>query len=226
MSWEFNFGHLNEIFPLEGNSISIKYSKEEVEKGKNKPIRVCQAMLESRAGESITIGIANQPCFGGSYWCGLSEEITERHINFLCDVEHIYASRPAVLRSFTLGPRPPQKLGKSIMLSPLLQSEFQPDLVLLFVKPRNASELLFLTTYHNGDPLKDIFLNGSTCRTAIANPLVTGQLGISFVDMACRTRPWGYKDEELILSYPLNIFETLVKNYEEKRVLPKYIPSH
>lgn len=226
MTWEFNFGHIDEVFPLENNSIAIKYSDQAVEKGKNEPMRICQAMLKSREGETITIGVANHSCLGGNYWCGLSDELTERQINHVVETEHLYASRAAFFRTINNAPPQPHKLGQSVLFSPLRRSEFKPDLVLLFVKPRNASELLSLAIRHNGIPFKDLFINGATCRTAIANPVVTGQLGISFVDMAGRTRyPSGYKDEELILSFPLSLFETVVKNYEEKRVLPKYIPA-
>ncbi|MDI6828065.1 MAG: DUF169 domain-containing protein, partial [Armatimonadota bacterium] len=130
---------------------------------------------------------------------------------FLVNGEKLFCSVAVFQRVMMLGSQPPEGAAENLVFSPMDKAEFMPDVVLFVVNPEQACRLIQLAVYWDGiNPKTELV--GSGCHMAIAYPIVSGELNVTFLDWtARRTRP--YKRDELIVSIPYhklpNIMEAL-----------------
>ena len=80
------------------------------------------------------------------------------------------------------------------------KAELMPDLALFIVNAEQACRLIQLATYSDGISPKTEMV-GSGCHMAVAYPLVSGEINVTFLDWTAR-RSKSYKPDELIVTVP------------------------
>jgi uncharacterized protein (DUF169 family) len=167
-------------------------------------VSVCQAMKKASEGESVTITAETCGCPGGLTSLGLGQmppQGRERLVDFLVKKEKVYCSRVAIYRGQQSVP-PPLGMASHVFFSPLASAAALPDLVLFIGKPDSLQRLASYAGYWEGGSMK-AELSGPACRTGIAYPVVTGEIGLSLLDFGAR-RLAGFPEDHLLLAVPLH----------------------
>ncbi len=167
-------------------------------------VSVCQALQRAAHGETIRVTAETCGCAGGLVNLGLgqtSSEGRERLVDFLVKREKVYCSRVAMHRGRAAVP-PPLGVASHVALGPLSTLDTMPDLVVLFGSPGSLHHLLTLASYWDGRTMK-AELMGPACKTVIAYPLVTGEIGLSLLDHGAR-RLADFGPDELAVAVPLH----------------------
>jgi uncharacterized protein (DUF169 family) len=153
--------------------------------------------------------------------------------DFLTRREKLVGSRAAARRMLDLALEQTSKLGKYIVLSPLEKANFRPDVVLFIGTPFQISRILFLDAFETGEV--STLHREPLCSGVIAAPITTGQIGLSLLDMACRS--FGqYQPEEMVIGVPYHRIPRIVNSINHSvagnaksnfliKLLPKIISS-
>ncbi|MEM3593174.1 MAG: DUF169 domain-containing protein [Candidatus Jordarchaeaceae archaeon] len=216
MEWKEYAEKITKVLGLKGNPIAVTYSTKPPSKSTGRKCRVCDAFLHVRNGEIIDLTASTLTCPGGIWHLGLGErprgEAAKAFKEFLVNGEKLYCSIATLHRSQVLTVEPPLGLADHVILSPLNEAEFRPDIVIFICNAEQACRLVTLYTYYTGIPPKTEMI-GSTCHQAITYPLVSGELNISLMDYTSR-RTQGYGPEELIFSTPYYRFHGIIRSIE------------
>ena len=167
-------------------------------------VSVCQALKRASEGEAVTITAETCGCPGGLVSLGLGQmppEGRERLVHFLVNKEKVYCSRVAIYRGQQTV-LPPVGLASQVVFSPLSRAAMQPDIVIFIGKPGSLQRLITCAGYWEGGSIK-AELAGPACRTGVAYPIVTGQIGLSLLDFGAR-RLAGFAEDCLLLAIPLH----------------------
>ncbi len=167
-------------------------------------VSVCQALKKASAGETVSITAETCGCPGGLVSLGLGQTPAlgkERLVDFLVNKEKVYCSRVAIHRGQQSVP-PPAGMATHAIFAPLSSACLQPDIVAFIGKPGSLHNLISFAGYWEGGSLK-AELSGPACRTGIAYPTVTGQIGLSLLDFGAR-RLADFEAEDLLVSVPLH----------------------
>ncbi len=211
LEWQAAASRLREVMGLRSKPVGVLYAKEPLKGGDNSPIAVCEAMKRASDGGIINLSKDNSKCPGGTYYIGLGERASGIE-DFLVNVEHIFSSYPVARAHFIHSVIPPKELTPYVCFAPVTEMPVKPDLVLVVCNPMQASRLLGLVAYDGAPGLK-LSAFGAACQTAITNPLMNGQVDVSFIDLSARKRA-GFADDELILSLPYREFMRAVANID------------
>jgi len=167
-------------------------------------VSVCQALKRASEGDAVTITAETCGCPGGLVSLGLGQmppEGRERLVNFLVNKEKVYCSRVAIHRGQQTVP-PPVGVASHILFTPLSHAAALPDLVVFLGPPGSLHRLLGFANYWDGRSMQ-AELAGPACRTAVAYPVVTGEIGLSLLDFGAR-RLAGFPGDHLLLGVPLH----------------------
>jgi uncharacterized protein (DUF169 family) len=167
-------------------------------------VSVCQALKRASDGEDITISAETCGCPGGLVSLGLGQmppEGREKLVNFLVNKEKVYCSRVAIHRGQQTVV-PPVGMASHILFAPLSRAEVLPDLVVFIGKPGSLHRLLSFASYWEGRSMK-AELSGPACRTGVAYPVVTGEIGVSLLDFGAR-RLAGFAEDQLLVAVPFH----------------------
>jgi uncharacterized protein (DUF169 family) len=167
-------------------------------------VSVCQALQRAGQGETLYITSETCGCAGGLTSLGLGQstaEGRERLVNFLVTRERVYCSRVAMHRSRETV-RAPVGVASHVVFAPLSAAKVLPDIVAFLGTPGSLHHLIGLAAYWDGMSMK-AELGGPTCRTGIAYPIVTGQIGLSLFDHGAR-RLADFPQDTLVVSVPLH----------------------
>ena len=167
-------------------------------------ISVCQALKRASDGEPVVITRQTCGCPGGLVSLGLGQtppEGKERLVNFLINKEKVYCSRTVMYRSQQTVP-PPVGVGSQISFAPLSKADALPDVVVFIGKPGSLHQLIGFAGYWQGGSMK-AELSGPACRTGVAYPVVTGEIGLSLLDFGAR-RLAGFPENHLLVAIPLH----------------------
>jgi uncharacterized protein (DUF169 family) len=178
-------------------------------------VSVCQALKRASEGEVITITTETCGCPGGLVSLGLGQmpaEGRERLVRFLVDKEKVYCSRVAIYRGQQTV-APPVAMASHVFFSPLAKAAVLPDIVVFIGRPASLQHLLSLAGYWEGGSIK-AELNGPACRTGVAYPVVTGEIGLSLLDFGAR-RLAGFAEDQLLVSIPLHRMLGIVAALEQ-----------
>jgi uncharacterized protein (DUF169 family) len=93
-------------------------------------------------------------------------------------------------------------MASHVLFAPLSSATTLPDLVVFIGKPGSLQRLIGFAGYWEGGSLK-AELAGPACRTGIAYPVVTGEIGLSLLDFGAR-RLAGFPEDHLLLAIPLH----------------------
>ena len=165
-------------------------------------VSVCQALKRASEGEALTITAETCGCPGGLVSLGLGQmpsEGRERLVDFLLNKEKVYCSRMAIHRGQQTV-SPPVGVASHVAFAPLSKAEALPDLVVFIGTPGTLHQLLGLASYWEGRSMK-AELSGPACRTGIAYPVVTGEIGLSLIDFGAR-RLARFAENQLLVSIP------------------------
>ena len=167
-------------------------------------VSVCQALKRASEGEAVTITAETCGCPGGLVSLGLGQmpsEGRERLVDFLVNKEKVYCSRVAIHRSQQTV-LPPEGMASHVFFSPLSRAVTLPDIVVFIGKPGSLHHLVSFAGYWEGGSMK-AELSGPACRTGVAYPVVTGEIGLSLLDFGAR-RLAGFSEDHLLVSIPLH----------------------
>ena len=167
-------------------------------------VSVCQALKRASEGDDITITAETCGCPGGLVSLGLGQmppQGREKLVNFLVNKEKVYCSRVAIHRGQQTVV-PPVGVASHIVFTPLSRAEVLPDLVVFIGKPGSLHRLLGFASYWEGRSMK-AELSGPACRTGVAYPVVTGEIGLSLLDFGAR-RLAGFAEDQLLVAVPFH----------------------
>jgi len=167
-------------------------------------VSVCQALKRASEGQDLTITAETCGCPGGLVSLGLGQmppQGREKLVDFLVNKEKVYCSRMAIHRGQQTV-LPPVGVASHIVFSPLSRAQVMPDLVVCIGKPGSLHRLLSFASYWEGRSMK-AELSGPACRTGVAYPVVTGELGLSLLDFGAR-RLAGFAEEQLLVAVPFH----------------------
>jgi len=213
MRWQEYAERLKDVLNLVGSPIAVTYSMEparDAEPGKH---WVCKAFLDARAGKTINLTKDNSACNGGTWHLGLAPraegEADKALKKFLVHGEKLFCSIAAFNRAMMLAAQPPLGLAENVIFAPMEKAEQMPDLALFIVNAEQACRLIQLAAYWDGISPKTEMV-GSACHMAVAYPLVSGEINVTFLDWtARRTKP--FKPDELIVTVPYHRLHGLVE---------------
>jgi len=167
-------------------------------------VSVCQALKRASDGADVTISTETCGCPGGLVSLGLGQmppEGREKLVNFLVNKEKVYCSRVAIHRGQQTVV-PPVGVASHIVFSPLSRARVLPDLVVFIGRPGSLHRLLNFAGYWEGRSMK-AELSGPACRTGVAYPVVTGEIGLSLLDFGAR-RLAGFAEDQLLVAVPFH----------------------
>jgi len=167
-------------------------------------VSVCQALKRASEGEAVTITAETCGCPGGLVSLGLGQmppQGREKLVDFLVNKEKVYCSRVAIHRGQQTV-LPPVGVASHIVFAPLSRAEVLPDLVVFIGKPGSLHHLLGFASYWEGRSMKPE-LSGPACRTGVAYPIVTGEIGLSLLDFGAR-RLAGFAEDQLLVAVPFH----------------------
>ncbi len=167
-------------------------------------VSVCQALKRASEGEGVTITADTCGCPGGLVSLGLGHmpaQGQERLVDFLVNRERVYCSRAALHRGQHVVTAP-EGMATHVCFAPLSKAVALPDLVVFVGRPGALHHLIGFSDYWEGGSLPTE-LAGPACRTAIAYPVVTGNLGLSLLDFGAR-RLAAFSEDVLLLAVPFH----------------------
>jgi len=216
MDWQTWSERLQSILKLSNCPIAVTFTGalpgEAVPQGK---LSVCQAIRRAADGERCTISVETCGCPGGLVSLGLGQMAPENHerlVTFLVEREKVYSSRVALFRSQKAVPAP-VGMGSHVVFPPLARAELRPDIVLFLGSPGSLHQLVGFANYWDGGSLK-AELAGPACRTAIAYPVVTGEIGLTLLDFGAR-RLAHFADGDLVLAIPFHRLLGIMRALDE-----------
>jgi len=167
-------------------------------------VSVCQALKRASDGEAVAITRETCGCPGGLISLGLGQtppHAKEKLVDFLINKEKVYCSRTALHRSQQTV-LPPLGVGSQVSFAPLSQAEALPDVVVFIGKPGSLHHLIHFAGYWEGGSMK-AELAGPACRTGVAYPVVSGEIGLSLLDFGAR-RLAGFPENHLLVAIPMH----------------------
>jgi uncharacterized protein (DUF169 family) len=226
---------LRNTLELNGNPVAIKIVTELPKELKKWHTRstICMMIQSARRGIPFYCSSENIICAGKAH-VGIGKLPSWNLEDLLIKKEKIVGSSTAARKMLDLAIEKTSKLGKYIILSPLEKADFQPDVVLFIGNPVQISRILFLDAFETGEI--NTLHREPLCTGVIAVPITTGQIGISLLDMACRS--FGqYRAEEMVIGVPYYRIPRIVNSIEHSiagnakshfflRLLPKIINSN
>jgi uncharacterized protein (DUF169 family) len=216
MEWNDYATEIKELLGLKGKPVAITYSMQPPAAAESGTHRVCDALLLASHGKVIDLTESTSACPGGTWHLGLGERPTgdadKALKDFLVNGEKLFCSIAVFHRAQALTASPPVGLADHVVLSPMDKAEFHPDIVLFICNALQACRLVTLDEYDTGIPPR-IEMSGSACHQAVAYPLVTGELNVSFLDYTAR-RICPYEPEDLIVSIPYHRFLGVMRSID------------
>lgn len=206
MDWRAWSERLKRELRLSGEPVAVSFaggapSQNRLPGGK---VSVCQALKRAAEGEFIAVTVETCGCPGGLVSLGLGQtpaSSKERLVDFLVNKEKVFCSRVAMYRGQQTVP-PPVGLASQVIFCPLSQAQVLPDIVVFIGKPGTLHELLGLASYWDGLSMK-AELAGPACRTGVAYPMVTGEVGLSLLDFGAR-RLARFGEDQLLVAIPFH----------------------
>jgi len=203
---------LKNTLELKGNPVAISIISEPPQglKRYQRRVTICMLIQSARRGLSFYCSGENIIC-NGKVHVGIGNSPIWDLEDFLVRREKIVGSKTAARRMLDLAKVQASELGKYIILSPLMKANFHPDVVVFVGTPLQISRILFLDAFETGEI--NTLHREPLCSGVIATPIATRQIGISFLDMSCRS--FGqYRPEEMAIGVPYHRISKIVDNID------------
>ena len=211
---------LNYLLELKRNVVGISFlrTKEAFEAydapATKKLVPYCRAVQQATEGISVKLSIDNFGCPASAVTLGLIENYEysasgRKHakMGVYKDIEvskeiaddMVYCSEPSY----------------GVAVEPIEVWKSAPDVILVITTPFNAMRILQGNAYFNGQA-KNIKMTGmqGICQEGTSYPYETGLINLSMMCSGTRyVARW--KDEELCVGLPYEVFETMIEGLEE-----------
>ena len=222
---------LKHTLELDGDPVAISILPDAPQGSKSqRKVTLCMLIQSARRGQSVCCTGKNIIC-NGKVHIGIGYPPSWDIEDFLVRREKIVGSKTAARKLIDLATMQLSGSGKHIVLSPLADTNCHPDVVVFVGTPLQVSRLLYLDAFETGE-IKTIHRE-PLCSGVIAAPIVTGQIGISFLDMSCRYLG-KYRPEEMAIGIPYHRLSKIADNIDHSiagtakssflvRLLPKII---
>ena len=211
---------LKTILKLEREPVAIKWSVREprnIQKEEEKS-RFCTKLDKALKGETFYATCEEEECMGGLKYSGLKNPKdfpkNMQSGSFLVPAG-VYKSIPAVQRSWSHNIAVTPEIFQAVLFAPLLNAEFEPDVIFLVCKSEQAMMILHANAYDSGSHGLGAD-SGPICSSMAAAPYLSGKVTYGFGDVGSR-RNMEIKPEEVMLSIPANDLERVVVNLEEMK---------
>ncbi len=203
---------LKNALELDGNPVatSITYDTPQGLKKWQRGGTLCMLIQKARRGLSLYCSGDTIIC-NGKFHVGIGNSPNWDLEDFLVRREKIVGSKSAARRMLDLAKVQSSELGKYIILAPLMKANFQPDVVLFVGTPLQISRILFLEAFETGEI--NTLHREPLCSGVIAIPIATRQIGVSFLDISCRSLGQ-YRPEEMAIGVPYHRVSKIVDNID------------
>jgi uncharacterized protein (DUF169 family) len=217
MYWQEWSGKLKRELDLDTDPVAVTFAGPQVSASRStkERVSVCQALKRASGGEAVAITRESCGCPGGLVSLGLGQtppQGKERLADFLINREKVYCSRIALHRSQQTV-APPLGVASQVLFSPLSKADVLPDLVVFIGKPGSLHCLISFAGYWEGGSMK-AELAGPACRTGIAYPAVTGEIGVSLLDFGAR-RLAGFNEDYLLVAIPMHRMTSVISALDQ-----------
>ncbi len=203
---------LQETLKLETSPVGISITST-LQKGiklKYFSTTVCAMIQIARRGNIFSASKKSIFCGARSH-LGIGKPLIPNMDRFLVRHERLFRSREAAGHLLSANNDLAPTLGNYLTFSPLEKSLFAPDVAVIIANPSQVSRIIFLDAFETGE--FDLVHREPLCTGAIAVPITTGKIGISFLDIACRGIG-RYQPEEMAVGIPYSRLSRIVENIE------------
>ena len=136
---------------------------------------------------------------GGRAHLGMGESLIRNLDCFLVRKEKLFGSEAAARTMLNKAKALAPQKSAYVVFSPLELAHLTPDVVIIIGTPAQISRIIFLNAFDTGEV--EAIHGEPLCAGAIAAPITTSRIGISFLDVSCRI--FGkYKPEEMVVGIP------------------------
>jgi uncharacterized protein (DUF169 family) len=211
---------IKEILKLEKEPVAIKWSIREPkdikkEEGKS---RFCTKLDKASHGEIFYSTVEEEDCMGGMRYSGMKDK-KELPGNmqsgaFLVPAG-VYKSIPAVQRSWTNNMSIDPGIFNAVIFSPLIQANFEPDLIFLICNSEQAMMILHANAYDSGSHGLGAD-SGPICSSMAAVPYLTGKVTYGFGDIGSR-RNMTMNPEDVMVTIPAGDLKRILDNIIEMK---------
>lgn len=209
---------LIDILGLERRPVAIKWSVREprnIEKMTGKS-RFCGKLQKAMEGDIFYSTVEEEECGGGMRYSGMKDPkelpANMRTGSFLIP-RGVFKSVPAFQRAGQHHPAIEPGIFHAIIFAPLVQADFEPDVIFIVCNAKQAMDILHANSYDTGSEGLGAGA-GPICCTMAAKPYLTGEITYGFADVGSRNY-MDIKDEEVMVSIPNWQLKRIVTNLEE-----------
>jgi uncharacterized protein (DUF169 family) len=191
---------LQRVLELNGSPVAVAISPDSSDglEYLQQKVTVCMMIQIARNG-AVFCSSGDSILCGGRANLGLGESPIQKLDEFLVHKERLFSSKAAARRLLDSIKKYAPDQGNYLAFSPLEKATFTPDVILFIGTPAQLSRIIFLDAFETGEIGT---IHGEPLRLgAIAIPITTGKIGMSFMDTSCR--PFGrYRPEEMAIGIP------------------------
>ncbi len=186
------------FFELPSSPVAVRIlSDGNEQKTSTSPMRFCEMVRRSAVyGESFVFGVEELTCTSGELALGFTE--------------------PAYGEVY---PRIKPANTKLVSVSPLEKTEKKPDVVVVIGTPRKIMRVsTILSQLHEKQPVEVKFKGEfAVCGECTAIPFMEKKVNLSLLCNGARMFS-GYRDDEIVMGFPLDDFIRLAESTEEKEI--------
>ena len=217
--WQEFASLFKEVFAFEAEPVSLRcFPKEDSANvsGEKKRARICRSILDAAAGQSVQICSETNACFGAGWHLGFHKmddpKVLAMVKKFVVEGEKLFASYEALDNLIGQMQPPPDNSKNCFSLKPMAQEEEEPQLVIFVCNPEQACRIITFATFFDGR-IPRIKIGGPTCRMAVMEPLLTGEMNISFQDYTAR-KMCNMEKDKLLISFPFKHIPRIAGNVD------------
>jgi len=199
--WQEYAFTLKKVLGLELSPVALSCIKETPPDKSSDKVRICRAFMDAAHGKSVCISKYNNACFGASWHLGFRKiddpKVAGLVKKFVVEGEKLFCSYEALDKLISQMQPVPDNSCSYFMLAPLETAEFIPQLVIFVCNSDEACRILTLAVFLDG-VMPKIKIGGPTCRMTVMEPLLTGEVNLSFYDYTARKLCKVEKDKLLV----------------------------
>ncbi|MCZ7393468.1 MAG: DUF169 domain-containing protein [Candidatus Methanoperedens sp.] len=185
------------FFELPSSPVAVRIITGSAQKTSMQPMRFCEMVRKSAVyGESFVFGVEELTCTSGELALGFTEP---------CYGEVYPRIKPANT--------------KFVSVEPLEKADKKPDVVIVVGTPRKIMRIsTVLAQLHEKQPLEVKFKGEfAVCGECTAIPFMEKKVNLSMLCNGARMFS-GYRDDEIVMGFPLPDFIRLAESTEEKEI--------
>jgi uncharacterized protein (DUF169 family) len=209
---EYLSAKLKDALELDGDPVAISIVSDVPQELNNRQRKatLCMSIQSARRGLAFYCSGKDIICNGKAH-IGIGKPPMWDMEDLLVHREKIVGSKTAARRMLDLARVQTSTVGKYIVLAPLTKASLNPDVVVFVATPLQISRILFLDAFETGEI--NLLHREPLCSGVIAIPITSGRIGVSFLDMSCRS--FGqYRPEEMAIGVPYSRLPNIVSNID------------